>query len=73
MTTEQLRAQLESQGVHVPPSGLLRTAQVAIVLDLSAGTLAAWRRDGKPPSAVRINGQWFYGLDAIAALMNGES
>jgi Helix-turn-helix domain len=73
MTPEELRTQLEARGVHVPPSGLLRAAQVARILDKSPGTLQNWRRAGQQPAAVRIGGQWHYSLESLACWMSGTT
>jgi hypothetical protein len=73
MTAEELRTQLEARGVHCPPSGLLRAAQVALILDVSVGTLQNWRRSGLSPTAIRIGGQWFYSIASLAECMNGTT
>jgi predicted site-specific integrase-resolvase len=52
---------------------MLRAAQVCVILDVAPNTLAAWRRQGRPPSGVPLNGRHYYDLQALAAFMSGES
>jgi hypothetical protein len=66
MTADELIALLRAANIRVPPSGLLHAAQLRKFLDVSDRTLQSWRAHGKPPSGVRLNGQWHYSTIAVA-------
>jgi hypothetical protein len=66
VTPEELEAALRAAGIAVRPNGMLRASELRRFLNVSDGTLQAWRAQGKPPSGVRLNGQWHYPVVAVA-------
>ena len=72
MTPTELLVQLREEGVHVPPSRMLRAATVARILARNVRTLNEWRHSGTGPLATRLNGQWFYSIESLAAYLHGD-
>jgi predicted site-specific integrase-resolvase len=69
MSPEELIALLRAANVRVPPSGLLRAAQLRKFLGVSDRTLQSWRAQGKPPHGLKLNGQWSYPLTEVAKFL----
>jgi hypothetical protein len=72
MTADELIAALRAANIRVPPSGLLRAAQLRKFLAVSDRTLQSWRAHGKPPHGLRLNGQWSYPLTEVAQFLSTE-
>jgi hypothetical protein len=67
-----LLQQLRAAGITVPPWGRIRASELARYLGVTPQTLRNWRASGKPPEATRLNGQWFYTLDAVSEFLKGD-
>lgn len=69
---EELRRRLKEMGVTPAPSGLISRHHVGVYLDLHQNTLRKLRDAGVGPPAVKMGGQWFYSVAALAQwLANG--
>jgi hypothetical protein len=72
MTPDELIAALRAANIRVPPSGLLRAAQLRKFLGVSDRSLQSWRAQGKPPHGQRLNGHWHYPLTEVAKFLATE-
>jgi hypothetical protein len=69
VTADELIAALHAANVRLPPSGLLRAAQLRRFLGVSDRTLQSWRARGLPPQGLKLNGQWSYPLTEVAKFL----
>ena len=71
-TLDDVLQRLRAAGIRVSPAALVRASEVARFLGVTPQTLHNWRAAGKRPTPTRLNGQWFYPLEAIAEFLKGD-
>lgn len=71
MMRAELMRRLKEANIRVPPSGLIRSAQVEMFLEVSRETLRKWRDAGVLTGKL-LGGCWHYDIDELARFL-GDS